>query len=134
MSRSAFDLETVLETLVSTAVRLCDATSGGQIFRRHGDVYRYAASRMEVSPVYREHEQAAEIRAGRGTLIRRVALEKQAVKIDDAWSDPEYDEKEGSSRRQCKSHARRSADARRRADWRLRACPGQRPFRSRNGK
>jgi GAF domain-containing protein/HAMP domain-containing protein len=94
ISRSAFDLETVLETLVSTAVRLCDATSGGQIFRRHGDVYRYAASRMEVSPVYREHEQAAEIRAGRGTLIGRVALEKQAVKIDDAWSDPEYDEKE----------------------------------------
>ena len=44
ISRTAFDLDTVLETLISTAVRLCDANYG-QIFRRHGDVYRYAASR-----------------------------------------------------------------------------------------
>ena len=92
ISRSAFDLDTVLDTLISTAVRLCNS-GPSQIFRRHGDVYRYAASRMNVDPGYHQHEQAVEIRAGRGTLIGRVALEKRAVMITDAWSDPEYEEK-----------------------------------------
>jgi GAF domain-containing protein len=92
ISRTAFDLDTVLETLISTAVRLCDA-SHGQIFRRHGDVYRYAASQMVVDPIYRRHEQATEIKPGRGTLIGRVALENRTVLIADAWNDPEYEEK-----------------------------------------
>ena len=93
ISRTAFDLDTVLQTLISTAVRLCDA-SGGEIFRRHGDVFRYAASLMDLDPAYLEHEQKAEIRAGRGTLIGRVAMEKRTVEIADAWNDPEYAEKE----------------------------------------
>jgi two-component system, NtrC family, sensor kinase len=93
ISRTAFDLDTVLQTLISTAVRLCDA-SGGEIFRRHGDVFRYAASLMDLGPAYLEHEQKAEIRAGRGTLIGRVAAEKRTIEIADAWNDPEYAEKE----------------------------------------
>ena len=93
ISRSAFDLDTVLETLIATAVRLCDATYG-EIFRRHGDFYRYAASRMDVDPAYLHHERAAEIAPGRGTLVGRVALENRAVEIVDAWTDPEYAEKE----------------------------------------
>src|SRR3984957_405542 len=94
IGRTAFDLDTVLETLISTAVRLCNATRGGQIFRRHGDVYRYAASQMSVDPVYLRHEQTTEIKPGRGTLIGRVALENQVVHIVDAWNDPEYAEKD----------------------------------------
>ena len=93
ISRSAFDLETVLESLISTAMRLCGA-NGGQIFRRDGDIYRYAASQMLVNPTYRAHEQMAEIKAGRGTLIGRVALENRTVHIADAWNDPDYAEKE----------------------------------------
>jgi GAF domain-containing protein len=93
ISRSAFDLDTVLETLIATAVRLCDATYG-EIFRRHGDFYRYAASRMDVDPAYLHHERAAEIAPGRGTLVGRVALENRAIEIVDAWTDPEYAEKE----------------------------------------
>ena len=94
ISRTAFDLDTVLETLVSTAVRLCNATRGGQIFRRHGEVYRYAASQMNVDPAYLRHEQTTEIKAGRGTLVGRVALENRVVHIVDAWNDPEYAEKD----------------------------------------
>jgi len=93
ISRSAFDLDAVLYTLISTAVRLCNADHG-EIFRRDGDVYRWQSSQMELFPDYLEHEQRAEIRAGRGTLIGRVALEGRAVQIADAWSDPEYEEKE----------------------------------------
>ncbi len=94
IGRTALDLDAVLETLISTAVRLCNATRGGQIFRRHGDVYRYAASQMSVDPVYLRHEQTTEIKPGRGTLIGRVALENQVVHISDAWNDPEYAEKD----------------------------------------
>ena len=43
ISRSAFDLDAVLYTLISTAVRLCNAEHG-EIFRRDGDVYRWASS------------------------------------------------------------------------------------------
>jgi GAF domain-containing protein len=93
ISRSAFDLDTVLETLIATALRLCDATYG-EIFRRDGDLYRYAASRMDVDPAYLHHERAAEIAPGRGTLVGRVALENRAVEIVHAWNDPEYAEKE----------------------------------------
>jgi two-component system NtrC family sensor kinase len=93
ISRSAFDLDTVLAMLIATAVRLCGA-GPGQIFRRDGDVYRYAASQMNVDPGYLQHEEMVEIRAGQGTLIGRVALAKRAVQITDAWNDPEYEEKE----------------------------------------
>jgi GAF domain-containing protein len=93
ISRSAFDLQTVFESLISTAMRLCSAKQG-VIFRRQGEIYRYAASHMLVDPTYRAHEQMAQIKAGRGTLIGRVALENRAVQISDAWTDPEYAEKD----------------------------------------
>jgi two-component system, NtrC family, sensor kinase len=93
ISRSVFDLDTVLDTLISTAARLCGA-GPSQIFRRDGDIYRYAASKMSVAPEYLQHEQAVAITAGRGTLIGRVALAKRAIVITDAWSDLEYEEKE----------------------------------------
>ena len=93
ISRTAFDLDTVLGTLISTAAQLSGAEHG-QIFRRHGDVYRYAGSWMEVDPAYLRHQQGAEIRPGRGTLLGRVALENRTVQIADAWNDPEYSEKD----------------------------------------
>jgi signal transduction histidine kinase len=92
ISRAGFDLDTVLLTLVSTAARLCNA-GPAQIFRRDGDVYRYAASQI-LEPGYRELEEQAEIRAGRGTVVGRAALEKRAVQILDAWIDPEYEAKD----------------------------------------
>ncbi len=92
ISRSAFDLDAILKTLVSSAITLCRA-DGGQIFKRHEDgSYRYAASNMNVAPEYLEHEQNTVIAPGRGTLIGRVALDKAPVRIVDAWADAEYAE------------------------------------------
>ncbi len=93
ISRSAFDLESVLTTLTESAKLLCGAAVG-VIFRREGDVYRYAASTMDLPHAYREHEQKAAIQADRGTLIGRVALERGVVHIPDAWTDPGYKEKD----------------------------------------
>ena len=93
ISRSAFDLETVLTTLTVSAKSLCSAASG-VIYRRERNLYRYAASDMDVDPAYRAHEQQVAIQADRGTLIGRVALEKGVVQIADAWTDPEYEEKD----------------------------------------
>jgi two-component system NtrC family sensor kinase len=92
ISRSTFDLDTILQTLVKTAARLCNA-GPAQIFRREGNVYRYAASQI-LKPAYREIEERIEIRAGRGTLVGRMAMEKRPVQIPDAWSDPEYEDKD----------------------------------------
>ncbi|MGA7940355.1 MAG: GAF domain-containing protein, partial [Bradyrhizobium sp.] len=92
ISRSAFDLDSVLTTLTESAKLLCGAAVG-VIFRREGDVYRYAASTMDLPHAYREHEQKAIIQADRGTLIGRVALERGVVHVPDAWSDPDYKEK-----------------------------------------
>jgi GAF domain-containing protein len=90
ISRAAHDLDTVLNMLIVTAVRLCNA-SHGQIWRRDAGIFRYATSHMNV-PAYREKEKHTEIRAGRGTLIGRVALEHKPVLITDAWNDSEYED------------------------------------------
>ena len=93
ISRSAFDLDTVLKSLIGTATRLCN-TEHGQIFRREGEIYRYAASVMNLTPEYLAIEKRIEIRPGRGSLVGRVAQEKCTVQIVDALEDPDYDEKE----------------------------------------
>ena len=101
ISRAAYDLDTVLVMLLVTAERLCEANHG-QIWRKDGDAFRYAASHMNV-PAYREREEQTEIRAGRGTLVGRVALECRPVLIADAWNDPEYEDKEGARLAEARS-------------------------------
>src|SRR4051812_22543011 len=56
ISRSAFDLESVLTTLAESATALCSARYGA-IYRREGDIFCYAASTKDVIPAYREYEQ-----------------------------------------------------------------------------
>ena len=101
ISRAAYDLDTVLTMLLVTAERLCGANHG-QIWRKDGDAFRYAASHMNV-PAYREKEEQTEIRTGRGTLVGRVGLESRPVLIADAWNDPEYEDKEGARLAQARS-------------------------------
>jgi two-component system, NtrC family, sensor kinase len=92
ISRSAFDLEGILQMVVRTAGRLCKTGPAG-IFLREGDAYRYWTG-QNTTDVYHEHEKRARIRPGRGLLVGRVALEKKVVHILDALKDPEYEEKE----------------------------------------
>src|SRR5262249_29619458 len=91
ISRSTFELQPVLDTLVESAVRLCN-TEIAMIWLRDGEAYRLAADHSK-SPKYRDwlewHSQLP-VPLGRETLVGRTALTGQVVHITDVLSDPEY--------------------------------------------
>jgi two-component system, NtrC family, sensor kinase len=92
ISRSTFDLQIVLDTLVESATRLCDADHAW-IFQRDGEFLHWAASYGHATEVHsriREFFLGRDIPIDRSSVVGRSAFEGRLVHLPDVLADPEY--------------------------------------------
>src|SRR5262249_19101677 len=89
ISRSAFDLPTVLNTLVQSAARLCDSHIA-YIGRPTDDGLFGAEASYGMLPAFKDLVGRTRWKAGRESALGRVLLERAPSHILDARSDPEY--------------------------------------------
>ena len=88
ISRSTFDLQTVLDTLVASAASLCVADKSA-IWQRDGEFLRLWATNA-VTPEAVQYATEHPLQVGRNSATGRAALEGKAVHILDVLADAEY--------------------------------------------
>ena len=88
ISRSAFDLQAVFETVAESSVRLCGADRAF-IFRFDGEVLRMAVA-YNSSAEFAEWVANHPIPPGRHSGSARAALERRTIHVPDVLADPEY--------------------------------------------
>ncbi|MGB7857260.1 MAG: ATP-binding protein, partial [Pseudolabrys sp.] len=89
ISRSTFNLQAVLDTLLQSAARLCEADIG-YIGRPRSDDFFRAEATYGFSPALKDIVERTPWKAGRESAIGRVLLERAPIHILDAGADPGY--------------------------------------------
>ena len=90
ISRSTFDLQTVLDTLTESAALLCEADMAGIARQRQESGAFHHVTNYNFPPDWVDFNRAIPIEPGRGSIIGRVLLNRKAVHVDDVLADPEY--------------------------------------------
>jgi two-component system NtrC family sensor kinase len=116
ISRSTFDLKSVLQTLVGSAARLCGAEKA-TITRQINGVF-FLAEAYGVSPEFLEYVRTVPLKPERGSALGRALLEGRVIHIPDVLDDPRIHLGRGAETRQLSHDTRCSDGARRDRDWR----------------
>ena len=88
ISRSAFDLQAVLDTLVESAARLCEADMAA-ITRKSGSSY-FRAGSYGFPAKFVEYVRDLPVRPDRRTITGRTLLGDKVIHVTDVLEDPDY--------------------------------------------
>ena len=88
ISRSAFDLQIVLDTLTESAAKLCEADMAG-IVRPKGEEYYWVTS-FNFPTVFSDFVKTRPILRNRGTAVGRALLEGRVVHLADILADSDF--------------------------------------------